>query len=171
MPRPSLCRRVRQWPEATYYKPRGIPLEELEEVVLPLDELEALRLTDLQGLYQEQAAEQMNVSRATFGRIVESARRKVAEALVMGKALRIEGGNFVMPEMRTFRCRDCNHTWQVPFGTGWPAECPSCHSQNIHRADGERGGWGRGGGFGRGAGRGWGRGRRRGGGRGRGGPA
>ena len=66
----------------------------LEEVVLTIDEFEAVRLADLEGLYQEQAAEKMNVSRQTFGRIIESARKKVAEALVQGKALKIGGGEF-----------------------------------------------------------------------------
>jgi predicted DNA-binding protein (UPF0251 family) len=65
---------------------------ELDEVVMTLDEFEAVRLADLDGLYQEQAAEQMNVSRPTFSRIIESAHRKVADVLVHGKALRIEGG-------------------------------------------------------------------------------
>ena len=65
---------------------------ELEVVVMTLDEFEALRLSDLEGLYQEQAAAQMNVSRATFGRILRSAHRKVADAIVHGKAMRIEGG-------------------------------------------------------------------------------
>jgi uncharacterized protein len=67
-------------------------MSELEVVVMSLDEFEALRLADLGGLYQEQAAEKMGVSRPTFSRIVESAHRKVADALVHGKALRIEGG-------------------------------------------------------------------------------
>jgi len=73
----------------------------LEEVILTLDELESLRLADLDGLYQEQAAEQMRISRPTFARIVEEARRKVADALVHGKALRLEGGTVVMKEYRT----------------------------------------------------------------------
>jgi predicted DNA-binding protein (UPF0251 family) len=67
-------------------------VRDLDEVVMSLDEFEAMRLADLEGLYQEQAAARMNVSRPTFGRIIDSARRKVAEALVHGKALRIEGG-------------------------------------------------------------------------------
>jgi uncharacterized protein len=67
-------------------------MHELEVVVMTLDEFEALRQADLVGLYQEQAAEQMGVSRPTFSRIVESAHRKVADALVHGKALRMEGG-------------------------------------------------------------------------------
>jgi predicted DNA-binding protein (UPF0251 family) len=71
-------------------------LRDLAEVVMTLDEVEALRLADLDGLYQEQAGEQMKVSRATFARIVESARRKVADALIHGKALRLEGGVIIV---------------------------------------------------------------------------
>jgi predicted DNA-binding protein (UPF0251 family) len=126
-------------PESNYFKPRGIPLSMLEEVVLAVDECEAIRLADLEGLYQEQAAEKMKVSRQTFGRIIESARRKVAEALVKGKALKIEGGEFEMSEMRKFKCSDCQHTWELPFGTGRPQDCPSCKSGNIYRAQEDRG--------------------------------
>ena len=79
-------------PQATFYKPRGIPLSVLQHTILTVDELEAIRLADLNGLYQEQAAEQMNVSRQTFGRILESAHKKIADALVNGRALSIEGG-------------------------------------------------------------------------------
>jgi predicted DNA-binding protein (UPF0251 family) len=74
------------------FKPQGVPTRQLESVVMTLDEFEALRLSDLDGLYHEQAASKMNVSRATFSRIVDVARRKTADALVHGKALRIEGG-------------------------------------------------------------------------------
>ncbi len=82
-----------QLPQTSYYKPRGIPLSALEEVVLTVDEFEAIRLTDLEGLYQADAAEKMSVSRQTLGRILESAHKKIADALVHGKALRIEGGS------------------------------------------------------------------------------
>jgi len=92
MSRPFAPRRIGCRPGATYFKPAGVPLRVLEEVTLTLDEFEALRLADLEGLYQEGAAEQMQVSRPTFGRIVESARQKVADVLVRGKALRVEGG-------------------------------------------------------------------------------
>ena len=74
------------------FKPVGIPARALEQVVMTLDEFEAMRLADLDGSYQEQAARQMNVSRPTFSRIIESAHRKMADALVHGKALLIEGG-------------------------------------------------------------------------------
>jgi uncharacterized protein len=79
-------------PKAALFVPAGRRRCEVEEVVLSLDEFEALRLADLDGAYQEAAAAQMGVSRPTFGRIVESAHRKVADALVHAKALRIEGG-------------------------------------------------------------------------------
>ena len=92
MPRPLAPRRIAFLPGVTYFKPAGVPLRELEEVALALDELEALRLADLEGMYQEEGARQMGVSRATFARIIESARWKVAHALTSGKALRLEGG-------------------------------------------------------------------------------
>jgi len=92
MSRPPIPRTVRCWPGAVYYKPRGIPLRFLEEVVLGLDEIEAMRLADGEGLSHQEVAERMNVSRATVGRILELARSKVADALTSGKAIRIEGG-------------------------------------------------------------------------------
>jgi predicted DNA-binding protein (UPF0251 family) len=126
-------------PSSTYFKPKGIPLSILEEVILTVDEFEAIRLADLEGLYQEEAAERMKVSRQTFGRIIESAHKKVAETLVKGKALRIEGGEFEMAAERKFTCYSCRHTWQLPYGTGRPAECPACKSRDIHRAEDDRG--------------------------------
>jgi len=96
MPRPRCPRHVGHKPCAAYFKPAGIPARMIEEVVLTLDELESLRLADLNGLYQEQAAEHMKISRPTFSRVVEQARRKVADALIHGKALRLEGGAVVI---------------------------------------------------------------------------
>jgi predicted DNA-binding protein (UPF0251 family) len=90
MSRPKKERCIRCQPNALYFKPRGIPLIQLEEVGLSLDELEAIRLADYEGLYHEQAAEKMKISRPTFGRILGEARRKLAETLVEGKALRID---------------------------------------------------------------------------------
>ena len=94
MPRPFKCRRVRCKPDANYFKPRGIPLSELQEIDLTLDEFVAVRLADLEGLYQEDAAKKMAISRQTFGNIVESARKKIADALVNGKALKISGSQY-----------------------------------------------------------------------------
>jgi uncharacterized protein len=106
MPRPRCCRRVAGEPQVTVFKPAGVPRVLLAEVVMTLDELEALRLADLEGMYQERAAERMGVSRSTFGRTVETARRKVATALVEGHALRIEGGvvEVVRENLHARRC-------------------------------------------------------------------
>jgi uncharacterized protein len=92
MVRPCRCRRIRCHPDTNYFKPRGIPVHMLEEINLALDELEAVRLADLEGMYQEDAARKMNISRQTFGNIINSAHRKIADALLNGKALKISGG-------------------------------------------------------------------------------
>jgi predicted DNA-binding protein (UPF0251 family) len=94
MPRPCNFRRVGCLPQSSFYKPQGIPLSVLEHIILTIDEAEAIRLADLEGLYQADAARKMNVSRQTFGRIVDSAHKKIADALVNGKALAIEGGQY-----------------------------------------------------------------------------
>lgn len=146
MARPQNCRRVNFLPDCTFFKPRGIPLSSLDVIVLSLDELEAVRLADMEGLYQEKAAAGMNVSRQTFGRILDSAHKKIGEALVRGKALQIEGGEIKMAAKRTFTCADCEHSWDLAFGTGRPQACPKCGSRNIHRSDSGRGNWGQGGG-------------------------
>lgn len=91
MPRPFKRRRLAHEPRPAIYKPAGIALAELRQVVLKPDELEALRLADAEGLSQEEAAREMEISRATFQRILARARRQVALALSDGCALRIEG--------------------------------------------------------------------------------
>jgi len=149
MPRPFKCRYIRCEPGVWYFKPRGIPLSRLDEVNLTVDEFESIRLSDIEGLYQDEAAKEMNVSRQTFGNIVKSAHRKIAEALVQGKAIKIKGGVYQMAEMKKFRCYECNNVWEAAYGTDRPGECPKCQSRNIHRAEEERGyvrgrGWGRG---------------------------
>jgi len=97
MPRPPKMRTIRHVPGSMYFKPQGVPLSALSEEVLGLDEIEALRLSDLLGLSLEETGQRMQVSRATAGRILERARRKVATALVTGRALRIKGGPAQMP--------------------------------------------------------------------------
>jgi uncharacterized protein len=94
MPRPSIRRRVSFEPEVTYFKPAGVRLVELEEVVLAVEELEALRLKDFAGIEQEEAAAKMGISQPTFHRLILSARKKIADALVNGKAIRVDGGNY-----------------------------------------------------------------------------
>ena len=148
MPRPTKWRRVDRIPEVTYFKPVGTPLRALEEVRLSVEEAEAIRLKDLEGLEQEECAERMGVSRPTFHRVLGSARQKVADALLNGKAIRIEGGNFEMASRR-FRCND-GHEWEVPFEEmvrGQPLSCPRCHSPKVlplHPPGSGLRGWGRG---------------------------
>jgi predicted DNA-binding protein (UPF0251 family) len=151
MARPKKCRWVCCEPSVTFFKPRGIPLTELDRTSLAVDELEALRLKDLDGLDQEKAAAAMNVSQPTFHRILESAHNKTADALVNGKAIRIEGGSYMVREgARLFKCYDCQNEWQEPYGTARPVKCPKCDSTNIHRAPQDRGCARRGGRAGRG---------------------
>jgi predicted DNA-binding protein (UPF0251 family) len=133
MSRPFKCRHIRCQPGTTYFKPRGIPLVGLQEVVLTVDEFEAIRLADLEGLYQEEAAKKMKISRQTFGNIINSAHGKIADAIINGKAIKIEGGVYTKASMRIFRCEDCTHEWELGYGTGRPQECPQCKNNNIHR--------------------------------------
>ncbi|HNW44993.1 MAG TPA: DUF134 domain-containing protein [Elusimicrobiales bacterium] len=92
MTRPFKCRKVFAEPRAYYFKPRAVPLCELEEITLQLDEFQALKYAELDGKDQSGSAKAMKVSRQTFGNILASARRKLADAVVNGKALKIEGG-------------------------------------------------------------------------------
>jgi predicted DNA-binding protein (UPF0251 family) len=132
MPRPLKCRRVAFLPDINYFKPAGIPLRELEEVQLSLGEAEAIRLKDLVGLDQEAGAEKMNISRPTFQRILASGRKKMADAILNGKSIRIEGGSFEMA-LNRYKCRN-GHEWDVPFEvmTSTPPRlCPSCSTSSI----------------------------------------
>ncbi len=94
MPRPRIPRRVWLEPNVTYFKPAGVRMIELAEIILTVDEFEAIRLKDYEGLGQTKAAKKMGISQPTFQRIYESARKKIADALVNGKAIRIEGGPY-----------------------------------------------------------------------------
>ena len=132
MPRLPKCRRVAFLPSVTYFKPAGIPLRSLSEVQISVEEAEAIRLKDLEGLGQEEGAKRMNISRPTFQRVLASARQKMADALLNGKAIRIEGGSFEMASSR-FKCLN-GHEWEVPFELMMsqpPRLCPSCNTVNI----------------------------------------
>jgi len=132
MARPIKCRRVDSFPEAVFFKPAGIPLRVLEEVSLSIEEVEAVRLKDLEAMEQEEGAEKMNVSRPTFQRILVSARQKIADAVINGKAIRIEGGNYEIAPRR-FQCA-AGHEWEVPYETAVrkpPEVCPACNSSEI----------------------------------------
>jgi predicted DNA-binding protein (UPF0251 family)/DNA-directed RNA polymerase subunit RPC12/RpoP len=134
MVRPRKDRLVAFEPDVSYFKPRGIPMIDLAEVCLTVDEREAIRLADQLGLSQEEAGRRMGVSRATFGRIIQRARRSVADALISGKAIRIDGGNYrIVMEGRRFQCGACGHRWDEAPGTGRPSACPLCGSENFFR--------------------------------------
>jgi predicted DNA-binding protein (UPF0251 family)/predicted Fe-Mo cluster-binding NifX family protein len=98
MPRPRCRRTIGYLPSVTYFKPAGVRISDLEEVIIRHDEIEAVRLKDLKGLPQEDAAKEMNVSQPTFHRLILSAHKKLADAVVSGKALKIEGGNINIGE-------------------------------------------------------------------------
>jgi predicted DNA-binding protein (UPF0251 family) len=90
MPRPKIYRCLRFKPNIYYFKPQGIPLRELEEVILLPDELEALKLYEVDGLEQIEAAKKMKISQPTFARVLDSAYKKIAQAIIKGKAIKIE---------------------------------------------------------------------------------
>jgi len=139
-------RRVAFIPEITYFKPVGVSLRALDRVRLSVEEAEAIRLKDLEGLGQEECAQRMSISRPTFHRVLEAARSKLADALLNGKAIRIEGGNFEMA-MRRFRCIN-GHEWDVPFEVMVnepPRFCPTCNTSSILPTQPFGFGWGRGG--------------------------
>ena len=94
--RPRICRRIRFRPSRTYFKPAGVRRVELEEVVLALDEYEAIRLVDLEEVNQGKASKQMKISQPTLSRLLKSARKKISEAIVKGKAIKIKGGMYKM---------------------------------------------------------------------------
>ena len=134
MVRPRKNRLVAFNPDVSYFKPRGIPMIELSEVRLTVDEREAIRLADMQGLSHQEAGGRMGVSRATFGRIIQRARRIVADALISGKAIRVEGGNYqLVTDGRRFHCPDCDHQWEETAGTGRPKACPNCGGGRFFR--------------------------------------
>ncbi|MDD5699083.1 MAG: DUF134 domain-containing protein [Victivallaceae bacterium] len=125
MPRPFKNRRITGFFSTDCYKPNGIPRAMLTEVELGVDELEALRLADLENLYQDIAAEKMGISRQTFGNIVKRARNKVADAIINGKVLRIVSQGFSYAEALRC-CKSCGRIWRNPAAE--PVPCPACGS-------------------------------------------
>lgn len=137
--RPIKERQIEQLPPVTQFKPCGIPLFAVDEIVVTVEEMEAIRLADLEGMDQGPAAEIMGVSRPTFHRILTKAHAKVAQVLWQGKSLRVEGGTYRVKccgNDRKFRCRACSHEWLVPKGTGdrgCQIKCPACGLQQAER--------------------------------------
>lgn len=123
MARKKCCRRISPSIEGRQFLPEGIFPS--GEIVLSFDELEAVRLADLLGLYQEESAAKMGVSRQTFGRIIEAAHAKIADALINGKALKIEGGTVSVAASHP-SCCGCEHKRGKRCGRSGTMECPAC---------------------------------------------
>lgn len=107
MPRPTKKRQVGFLPQVTYFKPAGVPLKDLGEIAINVEELEAVRLKNMENYDQETAAMEMNVSRPTYQRILNAAYQKIAEALVEGKAIKIEGGSYYLAPKKHRHQRGC----------------------------------------------------------------
>ncbi|MBR9975661.1 MAG: DUF134 domain-containing protein [Bacteroidetes bacterium] len=142
MPRPRIPRRIDTPPRFLQFKPVGVPRRLLETVTMTVDEIEAIRLADREGLDHQPAAERMGISRPTFTRLIEAARSKLAMCIIDGKELVIEGGD-VDYEHSLQRCRDCGD--EVREATDAPREettaantdpqaeeaCRACGSENV----------------------------------------
>ncbi len=130
MARPKKNRQVKHPPRFAQFKPLGIPSRQLEELVLTLDEYEALRLADGEGYDQTEAAEMMRISRPTFTRLIESARHKMATFLEKGFILTIDGGSVHFLKDRWW-CRKCGHAFSAEL-VSRPGQCPECGSTDLH---------------------------------------
>lgn len=127
MSRPKCCRKIGCTPDTTYFKPKGIPVSQIDEVSLNLDEFEAIRLADFEGLYQEAAADKMGISRQTFGRIIVSAHKKISDVLINGKALKIEGEKVAVKDQIIIKCPNCKKSLNSSGISGHIHECPFCN--------------------------------------------
>lgn len=135
MPRPKKMKKVCFSPEYGLFKPSGAAIRKSDIIELQLDELEAVRLADFEEIYQEEAASAMDTSRPTFTKLLASAHKKIAQALLEGKALKIGGGNVEICNGRIFYCEDCNAEFTTPYGGGRPEACTECGSSNFYRTD------------------------------------
>jgi len=135
MVRPTKWRKIENIPTIPYFVPTDQDVAEIPENILKLEELEAIRLKDLEGLEQGECAEKMEVSRPTFQRILLSAREKIADSLVNGKIIHIEGGNFTR-NICPVRCLDCGNEWTESYENMESIKngnytCPSCGSTKV----------------------------------------
>jgi len=127
IPRPRNPRIIRCDPIQTYFKPRGIPLKDIVDVVdITLEELETIRLSDMEGLSQTEVGKKMNISQSTVSRHLEEAHRKLAKALVLGFAIRISN------PVDFFHCDHCGHTWRITEDLATVQQCENCKSTEFH---------------------------------------
>jgi predicted DNA-binding protein (UPF0251 family) len=138
MPRPRRIRRVFFEPRTDYFKPAGIPLMHLEDNIITRDELEAIRLIDYEKIEQGKAGKKMKISQPTLSRLLASARKKIADALINSKAIKIQGGVFemVMPRGGRFRAPAGGGRGRMGGFAAGPAGfcvCPKCKHKESHR--------------------------------------
>lgn len=117
----------------TYFKPAGVKMIDLEEAILTVDEFESVRLKDLGGLDEVTAAKKMNISQPTFNRLVSSARKKIADAIVNGKAIKIEGGVYKMVRLGGGRGGRGRMGGPLAAGPGGTCICPKCKHEVPHQ--------------------------------------
>ena len=138
MPRPTKKRRIENIPQVKYFKPAGIPMRKLKEVNLNMEEVEAIRLKDMEGLIQQECADKMEVSRPTFQRILRSAREKIAQALIKGQSIKFQGGDYQLAEGK-YSCLNCGQTFKLKnpgrgrrhrHGRG---NCPECGEKSLKK--------------------------------------
>lgn len=134
MPRPKNSRFVYEPPLFTEFKPVGVAAKSLQFNRLTLDEYEAVRLADKQGLSHEEAAEEMQISRSTFSRLVMKAREKIADSLVNGKMIIIEGGSIHFRN-NIIRCLNCGNIFKIKMNSAI-VDCPGCQSTNLQNLAG-----------------------------------
>jgi len=139
VPRPPKPRRVGFFPAVTYFSPAGIPESEAGELIIGVDEWEAIRLKDYLGIDQQESAGYMNLAQSTFQRILTSARTKLAAAMVEGKAIRIETGGY--PIVGHWFCQKCGYQWEsvLEAANKIPRLCPSCGTEHANQRHGH--GW------------------------------
>lgn len=113
-------------PKVTYFQPVGL-IEKLQEELISFDELEALRLKDLEGFDQEKCAREMDIAQSTFQRLLSSARKKISRAIVNGKAMRIQGGDYRLVPYQ-LECGKCGHGWMdaIRLESNYAQDCPKC---------------------------------------------
>jgi predicted DNA-binding protein (UPF0251 family) len=129
MPRPIKFRRVENLPEYTYFVPAGRRKCEIEDIIIKVEEIEAMRLKDIEELNQEECAERMHVSRQTFQNIIDSARKKIATAIIEGKAINISGGNYTR-NVCQFKCIACGNIYEIKYEED-RSICPECGSSDV----------------------------------------
>ena len=128
--KPRKKRDVLYPPNVQYFKPQGIPMNNLDTVWVTVDEYEAIRLADYEKLKHKEASKKMNISRPTFTRLLESAHNKIGDAIVNGKAIRIEGGDFNFLG-NSYQCRRCGYFWNIEKYESSDISCPNCNSVEI----------------------------------------